>query len=151
MIFSLASDIGKVRKNNEDFIDSQIIYKDDDTKIGIFALADGMGGHNKGEVASAMAVNGIIAGGFLTQHLGHGIAYKLEQQKSNQGHDKHDQYCLEQTFYNKREHLSASFRESIGRKSHSRPKKRITSPRLYQAPSGRQHAEEHLYFSSKPS
>ena len=50
MIFSLASDIGKVRKNNEDFIDSQIIYKDDDTKIGIFALADGMGGHNKGEV-----------------------------------------------------------------------------------------------------
>lgn len=44
MIFSLASDIGKVRKNNEDFIDSQIIYKDDDTKIGIFALADGMGG-----------------------------------------------------------------------------------------------------------
>ena len=36
MIFSLASDIGKVRKNNEDFIDSQIIYKDDDTKIGIF-------------------------------------------------------------------------------------------------------------------
>lgn len=42
MIFSLASDIGKVRKNNEDFIDSQIIYKDDDTKIGIFALADGM-------------------------------------------------------------------------------------------------------------
>ena len=60
MIFSLASDIGKVRKNNEDFIDSKIIYKDDDTKIGIFALADGMGGHNKGEVASAMAVNGII-------------------------------------------------------------------------------------------
>ena len=60
MIFSLASDIGKVRKNNEDFIDSKIIYKDDDTKIGIFALADGMGGHNKGEVASVMAVNGII-------------------------------------------------------------------------------------------
>ena len=67
MIFSLASDIGKVRKNNEDFIDSQIIYKDDDTKIGIFALADGMGGHNKGEVASAMAVNGIIE--FLSQNL----------------------------------------------------------------------------------
>lgn len=65
MIFSLASDIGKVRKNNEDFVDVKIITReDDDSKIGIFALADGMGGHNKGEVASAMAVKGII------EHLG---------------------------------------------------------------------------------
>lgn len=60
MIFSLASDIGKVRKNNEDFVNCQIIQKDDGTQIGIFALADGMGGHNKGEIASKMAVNGII-------------------------------------------------------------------------------------------
>lgn len=67
MIFSLASDIGKVRKNNEDFVDAKIIYKDDDTKIGIFALADGMGGHNKGEIASQMAVNGIID--FLGKNL----------------------------------------------------------------------------------
>ena len=67
MIFSLASDIGKVRKNNEDFVDAKIIYKDDDAKIGIFALADGMGGHNKGEVASQMAVNGIIE--FLGKNL----------------------------------------------------------------------------------
>ena len=76
MIFSLASDIGKVRKNNEDFIDSQIIYKDDDTKIGIFALADGMGGHNKGEVASAMAVNGIIE--FLSQNLSQSGNIKID-------------------------------------------------------------------------
>ncbi len=67
MIFSLASDIGKVRKNNEDFVDAKIICKDDDTKIGIFALADGMGGHNKGEIASQMAVNGIID--FLGKNL----------------------------------------------------------------------------------
>ena len=76
MIFSLASDIGKVRKNNEDFIDSKIIYKDDDTKIGIFALADGMGGHNKGEVASAMAVNGIIE--FLSQNLSQSGNIKID-------------------------------------------------------------------------
>lgn len=67
MIFSLASDIGKVRKNNEDFVDAKIIYKDDDSKIGIFALADGMGGHNKGEIASQMAVNEII--NFLGENL----------------------------------------------------------------------------------
>ena len=76
MIFSLASDIGKVRKNNEDFIDAKIICKDDNTKIGIFALADGMGGHNKGEVASLMAVNSIID--FLSQNLSQSGSIKID-------------------------------------------------------------------------
>lgn len=76
MVFSLASDIGKVRKNNEDFIDAKIICKDDDTKIGIFALADGMGGHNKGEVASFMAVNGIID--FLSENLSQSGSIKID-------------------------------------------------------------------------
>ena len=76
MIFSLASDIGKVRKNNEDFVDAKIICKDDETKIGIFALADGMGGHNKGEVASLMAVNGIIE--FLSQSLSQSGNIKID-------------------------------------------------------------------------
>ena len=76
MIFSLASDIGKVRKNNEDFIDAKIICKDDNTKIGIFALADGMGGHNKGEVASLMAVNGIID--FLYENLSQEGSIKID-------------------------------------------------------------------------
>ena len=59
MIYSCASHIGKVRKNNEDYCKGEVI----DTEfgsIGIFALADGMGGHNKGEVASKMAVENII-------------------------------------------------------------------------------------------
>jgi serine/threonine protein phosphatase PrpC len=43
------SDPGRVRKNNEDFILSDDI-------IGIYLLADGMGGHNAGEVASKLAV-----------------------------------------------------------------------------------------------
>jgi len=43
------SNPGLVRKNNEDFIHS-------DDSLGIYFLADGMGGHNAGEVASELAV-----------------------------------------------------------------------------------------------
>ena len=66
MIYSCASHIGKVRKNNEDYCGGEII----DTNlgsIGIFALADGMGGHKKGEVASKLAVENIIS--FLKENL----------------------------------------------------------------------------------
>jgi protein phosphatase len=59
VIYSCASHRGKVRKNNEDYCKGEVI----DTEfgsIGIFALADGMGGHNKGEVASKMAVENIV-------------------------------------------------------------------------------------------
>jgi len=64
--YSCASHIGKVRKNNEDYCKGEIIDTDFGT-IGIFALADGMGGHNKGEVASELAVENIIK--FLKENL----------------------------------------------------------------------------------
>lgn len=47
------TDGGVVRDHNEDSIGSA-------AEIGLVILADGMGGHNAGEVASEMAVSGII-------------------------------------------------------------------------------------------
>ena len=44
--------VGQIREHNEDYIDW-------DVGRGLIMLADGMGGHNAGEVASALAVNSI--------------------------------------------------------------------------------------------
>lgn len=59
MIYSYISHVGRVRKNNEDYCKGEIISTNS-KDIGIFAIADGMGGHNKGEVASELAVENII-------------------------------------------------------------------------------------------
>ena len=47
------TDTGRVREHNEDAIVS-------DPEIGLFVLADGMGGYNAGEVASGIAVKTIM-------------------------------------------------------------------------------------------
>ena len=47
------SDVGKVRDHNEDAIGAQ-------PDIGLWVLADGMGGYNAGEVASGIAVKTIL-------------------------------------------------------------------------------------------
>ncbi len=60
MDFVCTSHIGMVRKNNEDYCKGEIIEVGEDSEVGIFAIADGMGGHNKGEVASQLAVENII-------------------------------------------------------------------------------------------
>ncbi|NVN92161.1 MAG: serine/threonine-protein phosphatase [Desulfuromonadales bacterium] len=49
MVSAHATHPGLVRKNNEDYIRT-------DDNLGIYLLADGIGGHNAGEVASALAV-----------------------------------------------------------------------------------------------
>ncbi|MGD0885240.1 MAG: protein phosphatase 2C domain-containing protein [Thermodesulfovibrionales bacterium] len=54
------SDVGKRRNNNEDKF---LIDQD----LGIFLLADGMGGHNAGEVASDIAVKEAYA--FIREHI----------------------------------------------------------------------------------
>ena len=48
------SDVGRVRDHNEDTIGV-------DADIGLFVLADGMGGYNAGEVASGIAVKTIMS------------------------------------------------------------------------------------------
>ncbi|WP_099188046.1 Stp1/IreP family PP2C-type Ser/Thr phosphatase [Tepidibacter mesophilus] len=59
MKYHILSDIGNKRKQNEDFCGYEII-EHDGQKIGVFAIADGMGGHKKGEVASKLAVENIL-------------------------------------------------------------------------------------------
>lgn len=53
ILISSLSDTGLVRDHNEDTIGS-------DTELGLLVLADGMGGHKGGEVASAIAVDSIL-------------------------------------------------------------------------------------------
>lgn len=60
MDFVCTSHIGMVRKNNEDYCKGEIVEVGEGSEVGIFAIADGMGGHNKGEVASQLAVENII-------------------------------------------------------------------------------------------
>lgn len=49
------TDLGNYRSINEDYVSHYI-----DEKFSLFVVADGMGGHNAGEVASKMAVEGVI-------------------------------------------------------------------------------------------
>lgn len=51
----ILSDIGNVRANNEDSAD---FYKDE--SMGVYIIADGMGGYNSGEIASSMAVKQVL-------------------------------------------------------------------------------------------
>ena len=47
--FYAATDVGRMRDHNED---NYLV----DKKLALFVVADGMGGHAAGEVASALAV-----------------------------------------------------------------------------------------------
>ncbi len=54
VLIGAATDVGRVRDHNED------AYLVDD-RLGLFAVADGMGGHQAGEVASAIALEALRA------------------------------------------------------------------------------------------
>lgn len=72
MRWSQATDVGKVRQRNEDSI---LVAAD----IGLFAVADGMGGHRAGEVASSLALNKLemhmrsVAGDSVGDALAEGV------------------------------------------------------------------------------
>lgn len=59
MTVGAKSDVGKSRGNNEDNF-----YVSNDMKVPLYIVADGMGGHNAGEVASNMAIE-IIKNKFM--------------------------------------------------------------------------------------
>lgn len=54
MKFIAKSDIGKKRENNEDYY-----FVSDNENFPLYIIADGIGGHNSGEVASKMTVESI--------------------------------------------------------------------------------------------
>jgi len=58
MVSGAISDVGKTRENNQD-----AFYVSKDSNLPLYMVADGMGGHNAGEVASAMAMK-LIATNF---------------------------------------------------------------------------------------
>jgi PPM family protein phosphatase len=55
--YAARSDVGMIRSGNEDSFETNV---NADRTFGIFVVADGMGGHAAGEVASLMAVQAVI-------------------------------------------------------------------------------------------
>src|ERR1700693_743534 len=61
--FTQLSDRGQVREGNEDYVGHVLAATPERARSHgwLFALADGVGGHDLGEVASRMAVESILA------------------------------------------------------------------------------------------
>ncbi len=56
-------DMGRVRETNQDSISSfltHLPYENNDLLVGLFIVADGMGGHEGGEIASRLAIRVVV-------------------------------------------------------------------------------------------
>lgn len=62
--FAELSDVGRVRKGNEDYLGHAIPASPEEVRARgwLFALADGVGGHDLGEVASKTAIESVTVG-----------------------------------------------------------------------------------------
>ncbi|HEX8596918.1 MAG TPA: PP2C family serine/threonine-protein phosphatase [Chloroflexia bacterium] len=59
-----ATDVGRVRQVNEDSVltfEATVLEHEGGLPVGLYVVADGMGGHQSGEVASSIAVRTIVA------------------------------------------------------------------------------------------
>lgn len=87
MEFSYLCDKGLKRINNQDFSHAEIISSPKG-EIGIFVVADGMGGHNKGEVASQMATEVFVE------------SIKTKLKEKDQGDPSNDlRQIIQESFY----------------------------------------------------
>ncbi|HEY8361967.1 MAG TPA: Stp1/IreP family PP2C-type Ser/Thr phosphatase [Tissierellaceae bacterium] len=64
MVSGAVSDIGKAREKNQD-----AYFASNDLSLPLYMVADGMGGHNAGEIASTMAMNIIKKNFFEKRNL----------------------------------------------------------------------------------
>jgi len=78
--FAQLSDTGPTRPHNEDFIGTVVPQtpEEAESRGWLFALADGVGGHEKGEVASHAAVESLLAG-FRSAAKGDSLAKLMER------------------------------------------------------------------------
>lgn len=72
VVLGAMSDVGRKRSNNQDSMCSLAAPNTPAGVTALVAVADGMGGHNGGEVASALAIKGVVA------HLGKKSATVVE-------------------------------------------------------------------------